>query len=36
MENLKQEMEIMKKLKHPNIIALKDHFEIDNDFVVVL
>lgn len=28
-------MEILKKLQHPNIIGLKDHIEMENQFIVI-
>lgn len=35
LRNLRQEIEILRKLQHPNIIAMLDAFETKNDFCVV-
>jgi len=35
LRNLRQEIEILRKLQHPNIIAMLDSFETKNDFCVV-
>lgn len=35
LRSLRQEIEILRKLQHPNIIAMLDAFETKNDFCVV-
>lgn len=35
LRNLRTEIEILRKLQHPNIIAMLDAFETKNDFCVV-
>lgn len=35
LQNLRQEIEILKKLKHENIVLLLDAFETQNEFCVV-
>lgn len=34
--NLVKEVEIMRQLKHPNIISLQDIYETDSELVLVL
>lgn len=35
-DSLRQELSILKTLKHPNIVEMLDHFETDKDFCVVM